>query len=96
MDKIITKTNMYFTLLFLDLFCLMNFICFNLSSNNIEISILLGVLFTIIIISYFRGPVVGFISSIIIVFIYGSYNLYQPLYLALLPHLPLICGCFLF
>lgn len=82
MNKAMDKTNIYFSLLFLDLFCLINFICFNLSSNNVESSIMLGVLFTVIIISYFLGPVVGILSGTAIVFIYGSYTLYQTLVLS--------------
>lgn len=81
MNRVLEKTNMYFILLFLDLFCIMNFLCLNLKGNNLENSIILGILFTVIIISYFLGTIAGLLSSTIIIFFYGSFKLYETLVL---------------
>jgi diguanylate cyclase (GGDEF)-like protein len=79
MNRALDKTNIYFILLFLDLFCIMNFLGFNSQNNNLENSIILGILFAVIIISYFLGPTVGLLSSTVIIFFYGSFKLYGTL-----------------
>ncbi|MGH4120143.1 GGDEF domain-containing protein [Clostridium sp.] len=79
MNRFLEKTNIYFILLFLDLFCVMNFLGFNFPNNNLENSIIIGILFTVIIISYFLGPIVGLLSSTVIIFFYGTFKLYVNL-----------------
>ena len=82
MKGIIKRLDTYILLFLLDLFCILNFLFFNMDENSIVNFIMLSILFLILFISYFKGIVWGIISSCISIFGLGSYTLYNNLVFA--------------
>lgn len=82
MKGTIKRLDIYMLLFLLDLFCILNFLFFNMDKNSIVDFIMLSILFLILFISYFKGIVWGIISSCISIFGLGSYTLYNNLVFA--------------
>ncbi|WP_027623061.1 GGDEF domain-containing protein [Clostridium lundense] len=74
--------DIYFITLILDLFSILSFLYFNFHNSNILDLIMLGILFTLIITSYFMGIVFALISSSIVIFMYCSFILYRNVILS--------------
>lgn len=77
MNRFSEKIDIYFMLVILNFFIIIDFIFFQESNKNISNFVIVGSLFLTIIISYFKGEVAGILSSILIVFIYSTYNGYN-------------------
>ncbi|PIH05763.1 GGDEF domain-containing protein [Clostridium combesii] len=64
-------------ILLLNLFCIYSFIYFNLGKNIMLNFIMLGSLFMVTIVAYFRGIVEGFLFSAMIIFFYVTFIIYN-------------------
>ncbi|MDU1322963.1 MAG: diguanylate cyclase [Clostridium botulinum] len=77
MNRFSKNIDVYIIILLLNFFCICSFIYFNLGKNIILNFIMLGLLFMVSIVAYFRGIVEGFLFSAIIIFFYVTYIIYN-------------------
>ncbi|NFD78161.1 diguanylate cyclase [Clostridium botulinum] len=77
MDRFSKNIDIYVILLLLNFFCICSFIYFNLGKNIMLNFIMLGSLFMVTIVAYFRGIVEGFLFSAIIIFFYVTFIIYN-------------------
>ncbi|MFD3157717.1 GGDEF domain-containing protein [Haloimpatiens sp. FM7330] len=81
MNKVARNIDLYLILLFMDIFCVSSFLYMNLKKENIMDFVMLGVLFTVVLISYFRGIIFGLLISTFIIFSYATYMIYVSMFL---------------
>lgn len=77
MNKISKKIDIYFMLIILISLIVVEFFFFYELDKNIINFIMVGCMFFVITISYFKGRVVGLLGSVLIVFSYSTYNAYN-------------------
>ncbi|APC84813.1 GGDEF domain-containing protein [Clostridium botulinum] len=77
MDRFSKNIDICIILLLLNLFCIYSFIYFNLGKNIMLNFIMLGSLFMVTIVAYFRGIVEGFLFSAMIIFFYVTFIIYN-------------------
>ncbi|ABS39339.1 GGDEF domain-containing protein [Clostridium botulinum] len=77
MDRFSKNIDICIILLLLNFFCIYSFIYFNLGKNIILNFIMLGSLFMVTIVAYFRGIVEGFLFSAMIIFFYVTFIIYN-------------------
>lgn len=77
MNRFSKNIDIYIIILLLNFFCICSFIYFNLGKNIMLNFIMLGLLFTVTIVAYFRGIVEGFLFSAMIIFFYVTYIIYN-------------------
>ncbi|AUM87430.1 GGDEF domain-containing protein [Clostridium botulinum] len=77
MDKFSKNIDICIILLLLNFFCICSFIYFNLGKNIMLNFIMLGSLFMVTIVAYFRGIVEGFLFSAMIIFFYVTFIIYN-------------------
>ncbi|NFN74633.1 diguanylate cyclase [Clostridium sporogenes] len=77
MNRFSKNIDIYIIILLLNFFCICGFIYFNLGKNIMLNFIMLGLLFTVTIVAYFRGIVEGFLFSAMIIFFYVTYIIYN-------------------
>lgn len=77
MNRFSKNIDVYIILLLLNFFCICSFIYFNLGKNIVVNFIMLGLMFIVSTLSYFRGIVEGFLFSAIIIFFYVTYVIYN-------------------
>ncbi|KRU25100.1 diguanylate cyclase [Clostridium sporogenes] len=77
MDRFSKNIDICIILLLLNFFCICSFIYFNLGKNIMLNFIMLGSLFMVTIVAYFRGIVEGFLFSAIIIFFYVTFIIYN-------------------
>lgn len=80
MKKLQKKIDIYFVLIMVFLYTLFNLIFFTTGSLNLYWYILIGIVFLMIIITYLEGIIFGLVTSLVIIFAYGSYVLYLNIY----------------
>ncbi|PTX14848.1 diguanylate cyclase (GGDEF) domain-containing protein [Halanaerobium congolense] len=76
MGKSFKKASIYFILIIFCFYVLFNIIYFQLKIMNFYWYIMMSVTFILISIVYLKGIIFSLLSSLIIIFIYGSYSLY--------------------
>ncbi|MHB9928561.1 GGDEF domain-containing protein [Clostridium botulinum] len=77
MDRFSKNIDICIILLLLNFFCICSFIYFNLGKNIMLNFIMLGSLFMVTIVAYFRGIVEGFLFSAMIIFFYVTFIIYN-------------------
>ncbi|HCL4438034.1 diguanylate cyclase [Clostridium botulinum] len=77
MNRFSKNIDIYVILLLLNFFCICSFIYFNLGKNIMLNFIMLGSLFMVTIVAYFRGIVEGFLFSAMIIFFYVTFIIYN-------------------
>ncbi|AUN17374.1 GGDEF domain-containing protein [Clostridium botulinum] len=77
MDRFSKNIDICIILLLLNFFCICSFIYFNLGKNIMLNFIMLGSLFIVTIVAYFRGIVEGFLFSAMIIFFYVTFIIYN-------------------
>ncbi|WP_061322161.1 GGDEF domain-containing protein [Clostridium botulinum] len=77
MDRFSKDIDICIILLLLNFFCIYSFIYFNLGKNIMLNFIMLGSLFMVTIVAYFRGIVEGFLFSAMIIFFYVTFIIYN-------------------
>ncbi|WP_434283923.1 GGDEF domain-containing protein [Clostridium botulinum] len=77
MDRFSKNIDICIILLLLNFFCIYSFIYFNLGKNIMLNFIMLGSLFMVTIVAYFRGIVEGFLFSAMIIFFYVTFIIYN-------------------
>ncbi|MHB9911772.1 GGDEF domain-containing protein [Clostridium botulinum] len=77
MDKFSKNIDICIILLLLNFFFICSFIYFNLGKNIMLNFIMLGSLFMVTIVAYFRGIVEGFLFSAMIIFFYVTFIIYN-------------------
>ncbi|ACA55835.1 diguanylate cyclase [Clostridium botulinum] len=77
MDRFSKNIDICIILLLLNFFCIYSFIYFNLGKNIMLNFIMLGSLFMVTIMAYFRGIVEGFLFSAMIIFFYVTFIIYN-------------------
>ncbi|KEI86695.1 diguanylate cyclase [Clostridium botulinum] len=77
MDRFSKNIDICIILLLLNFFCICSFIYFNLGKNIMLNFIMLGSLFMVTIVTYFRGIVEGFLFSAMIIFFYVTFIIYN-------------------
>ncbi|NFM43844.1 diguanylate cyclase [Clostridium botulinum] len=77
MDRFSKNIDICIILLLLNLFCIYSFIYFNLGKYIMLNFIILGSLFMVTIVAYFRGIVEGFLFSAMIIFFYVTFIIYN-------------------
>ncbi|NFR66912.1 diguanylate cyclase [Clostridium botulinum] len=77
MDRFSMNIDICIILLLLNFFCIYSFIYFNLGKNIMLNFIMLGSLFMVTIMAYFRGIVEGFLFSAMIIFFYVTFIIYN-------------------
>ncbi|KGO13156.1 GGDEF domain-containing protein [Clostridium botulinum] len=77
MDRFSKDIDICIILLLLNFFCIYSFIYFNLEKNIMLNFIMLGSLFMVTIVAYFRGIVEGFLFSAMIIFFYVTFIIYN-------------------
>ncbi|KEJ00680.1 diguanylate cyclase [Clostridium botulinum A2B7 92] len=77
MNRFSKNIDICIILLLLNFFCIYSFIYFNLGKNIMLNFIMLGSLFMVTIMAYFRGIVEGFLFSAMIIFFYVTFIIYN-------------------
>lgn len=81
MKKINKKIDIFFLLLMILIFVIITYVFLTNKELGLNQYILLGLNFIIIVIAYYTSVVLGLLNSALIIFIYGSYILYQNIIL---------------